>query len=405
MTANRRNVLTGIGGVATLSVAGCLGETLGGGGEQETVLWNQFTEGEQKTLDKHLETFNEGRDDKMHSENLSDVKKQLKTAIPAGDGPHTFPWAHDRIGKYESQDFVYNAKDDVEVDLAGTYTENAASAVQWNDGVYGLPYASETVSLMYNPELVEQPPETLSEMVAIMEDHHDPENSKWGLSCPPKTAYFVSAFLQAFGGKIYDEESRDVGIEDDAFIEGIELLQNSIWPYVAEATKYAEQMPPFADGNAPFAINGPWQLSGFRDSGVDATVAPLPDIEGGSPNPYTGVQTWYFTSQLNGASDASLNTTVEWAEWYTTNEDVILGNAQEHGLIPVHKDYTESDELGDDVATFAKTVAMGTPMPSDPRIDTVWTPLESGLQQIFNGQKEPDKAMSAAADEIRSRWE
>ncbi|WP_226006815.1 extracellular solute-binding protein [Natrinema salinisoli] len=404
MTLHRRNVLAGIGGVASLTTAGCLGGALGGS-SQETTLWNQFTGSEQDSLETHLETFNEGRDDPMVSENLSDVKKQLKTAIPAGNGPHTFPWAHDRIGKYQSQDFLYDGSGDLELDLEATFTENAASAVQWEDGVYGLPYASETVSLMYNPDLVDEPPETLSEMVSIMEDHHDPENSTWGLSCPPKTAYFVSAFLHAFGGRIYNEESRELGIETDEFLEGVELLQDSIWPYVADDTTYNGQMPPFADGNAPFAINGPWQLGSFRDSGVDATVAPLPDVDGGSPTPYTGVQTWYFTAQLDGADEASLDTTLEWAEWYTTNEDVITGNARNHGLIPVHSDYVDSDELGDDVPMFAETVDMGTPMPADQRMDTVWTPFENALERVFNDQAEPDVAMKSAADEIRSRWE
>jgi arabinogalactan oligomer/maltooligosaccharide transport system substrate-binding protein len=385
-------------------MAGCLGGALGGG-DQGTTLWNQFTGSEQDSLETHLETFNEGRDDTMNSENLSDVKKQLKTAIPAGNGPHTFPWAHDRIGKYQSQEFLYDGSGDLGLDLKETFTTDAASAVQWKDGVYGLPYASETVSLMYNPDLVDEPPETLSEMVSIMDDHHDPGNSTWGLSCPPKTAYFVSAFLHAFGGRIYDEENGELGIETDEFIQGVELLQSSIWPYVADDTTYNGQMPPFADGNAPFAINGPWQLGSFRDSGVDATVAPLPDIDGGSLTPYTGVQTWYFTSQLDSADDASFNTTLEWAKWYTTNEDVIVGNAQNHGLIPVHTEYVESDDLGDDVPMFAETVSMGTPMPADPRMDTVWTPLENGLERIFNGQAEPDGAMKTAADEIRSRWE
>ncbi|PCR89267.1 extracellular solute-binding protein [Natrinema ejinorense] len=406
MTLYRRNALKGIGGVTTsLTLAGCLGGLLGGG-DQGTTLWNEFTEGEQETLDKHLETFNEGRDDELQSENLSDLEGQLKTAIPAGNGPHTFPWAHDRIGKYQSQDFLYDAAKDVDLDLEGTFTENAAAAVQWDDGVYGLPYGSETVSLMYNPDLVEEPPETVSEMVDIMDEHHEPENSTWGLSCPPTTGYFVSAFLQAFGGNIYDEENRDVGIESDAFIEGLELLENTVWEYVADDTTYGGQMPPFADGNAPFAINGPWQVSGFRDSGVDATVAPLPEVDGGSLTPYTGVQTWYFTSELDGAEEAAFDTTMEWAEWYATSEDVIMDNATEHGLIPVHQEYTGSDDLGEDVAMFAESVDMGTPMPVDPRVNQAfWTTFESGLEKVFNDQAGAKEAMTSAAEEIRSRWD
>lgn len=404
MTLHRRNALKGIGGMTTLTVAGCLGGLLGGG-DQGTMLWTQFEEGEENSLEEHLGTFNEGRDDEMNSENISEMESQLETALPASNGPHTFAWAHDWIGQYHEQDFVYDAADDIDVDLESTFTEAAAQAVQWDGAVHGLPYAAETVSLMYNPDLVDGPPETLSEMVEVMEDHHDPNNNQYGLSVPAIETYFVSAFLNAFGGTVFDEENGELGIEDDAFIEGIELLESSIWPYVAEDPSPESQIPTFSEGNAPYAINGPWQISSFRDAGVDATVAPLPDIDGGEPSPYTGVQTWYFTTQLESADDTALETTLEWAEWYTTTEDVILSNAQDHGLIPVHQEYTQSDELGDDVEAFAQTVEMGVPLPTDPKIGDVWTPVKDGLQRVFNGQSSADESMATAAEEIRSRWD
>lgn len=404
MTLHRRKALAGIGGVATLSLSGCLGGLLGGG-DRGTTLWNQFEESEEKSLETHLETFNEGRDDELNAENISEMEDQLETSLPAGDGPHTFAWAHDWIGQYHEQDFVYDAADDIEVDLESTFTEAAAQAVQWDGAVHGLPYAAETVSLMYNPDLVDGPPETLSEMVDVMDDHHDPDDNQYGLSIPAIEPYFISAFLNAFGGTIFDEAAGELGIEDDAFIEGIELLESSIWPYVAAEPDYESQMPPFSDGNAPYAINGPWQIGGFRDAGVDATVAPFPDIDGGEPSPYTGVQTWYFTSELASADDDAFETTLEWAEWYTTDEDVIVSNAQDHGLIPVHREYADSDDLGEDVEAFAETVQMGTPLPTDPRMDDVWTPVTDGLERVFNEQASADEAMATAADEIRSRWD
>ncbi|WP_226479538.1 extracellular solute-binding protein [Natrinema amylolyticum] len=404
MTLYRRNALKGIGGMTTLTVAGCLGGLLGGG-DQGTTLWTQFEEGEESSLEEHLGTFNEGRDDAMNSENISEMESQLETALPAGNGPHTFAWAHDWIGQYHDQDFVYDAADDIDVDLESTFTEAAAQAVQWDGAVHGLPYAAETVSLMYNPDLVDGPPETLSEMVAVMEDHHDPDNNQYGLSVPAIETYFVSAFLNAFGGTVFDEESGELGIEDDAFIEGIELLEDAIWPYVSADPTYEPQIATFSEGNAPYAINGPWQVSGFREAGVDATVAALPDIDGGEPSPYTGVQTWYFTTQLESADDTALETTLEWAEWYTTTEDVILSNAQDHGLIPVHQEYAQSDELGDDVEAFAEAVETGVPLPTDPRIGDVWTPLKDGLQRVFNGQASAEESMATAAEEIRGRWD
>nr|WP_049903753.1 extracellular solute-binding protein [Natrialba aegyptia] len=400
MPMQRRRVIAGIGGAATLSVAGCLGTD-----DQGTTLWNEFENGEEETLEEHLDAFNEGREDELGAENIADMEEQLNTAIPAGDGPETFAWAHDWLGRLHDQEFLYDASGSLDLDLGSEFTADAADAVQWEGGTYGVPYAAETVTLMYNPELVEEPPETLSEMVDIMEEHHDPSSNQFGLSYPPIDPYFVSAFLHAFGGRTFHKDSGELGIEDDEFIEGLELLRDNLWEYVPGDPSYESQMTPFNDGTAPFAINGPWQVSGFRDAGIDATLAPLPDIDGGSPTPYTGIQVWYFTSALGDADEAATETTMDWAEWYATTEDVIVDNANQHGLIPVHQEYADSDDLGEDVETFLETVETGTLMPADPRMDLVFTPLEDALERVFNGDADAAEAMESAAAEIRSRWD
>ncbi|AHF98565.1 sugar ABC transporter substrate-binding protein [Halostagnicola larsenii XH-48] len=405
MSMERRQMLRGIGGLAAVGAAGCLDRITGQ--QQGTTAWHDFTEAQESAFKRSLEEFNDGRDDTLNAEAPAEMEKELETALPADQGPETFNWAHDWIGRYHEQEFVYDASDDLEIDLEETYTENALEAVQWEGAVYGLPYAIETVSLMYNPEYVDEPPETLSEMVEIMEEYHDPENNRYGLSMPSVDPYFLSAWLQAFGGSLFDTESEELRIEDDAFIEGVELLEESIWPYVPGDPGYDSQIPVFSEGNAPFAINGPWELEGFREAGVDAQVAPLPDVDGGDPTPFTGVQVWYFTSQLESADESALETTIEWAEWYTTNEQAIIDNAEIQGLIPVHQDYTDSDnaDLGEDVLTFAETVEMGTPLPTHPKVDQIWDPLESGLERVFNGNESAAQAMESTAQNIRDRWE
>lgn len=400
MPTNRRSVLAGIGGMATaMAIAGCLGNESDGAN-----LWHEFEDAETDDFESHLETFNADRDQTLSADGVSDMGEQLDTALAAGRGPQSFAWAHDWIGRYHDQEFVHDGSDDVEVDLEGTYTDVAAQAVQYDGALYGLPYGAETVTLMYNEDLVDAPPETLSEMEAIMDDYHDPEAGQWGLSYPSIDPYFVSAWVHAFGGYFYDEESGELGLESDETVEGVELLADSIYPYVPSDPGYEAQVAVFNDGNAPFAINGPWQLGSFRDGEFDVSVAPLPEIDSGEPRPYTGVQTWYFTSRLSDAEDDVADAVVDWAEWYTTDEDVILGNAENHGLVPVHQEYVE-DDLGEDVAMFAETIDSGIPLPSDPRMDQVWDPVEDALERVFIGDEEPREAFEGAAEQVRNAWD
>ncbi|WP_265108021.1 substrate-binding domain-containing protein [Halosolutus halophilus] len=400
----RRSLLKGIGGAtATLGMAGCLG--VFSGDDRGPVLWHDFADSEEEDLENYLGEFNDGRDTELEADAVSDLEQQLNTGIPAGEGPVSFAWAHDWVGAFEDKDFLYDGSDDIEVDLESTYTEAAAEAVSFDGGVYGLPYAAETVTLMYNAEMVDEPPETVDEMVDIMEEYHDPDQGRYGLSYPSTDPYFVSAWIHAFGGYYFDDETGELGLEDDATVEGLEYLADNFWPYVAADPGYESQTAVFSDGNAPFAIQGPWELGGFRDGGVDTEVAPLPTADGNDPSPYTGIQMWYFTSEVGDADENERAATADWAEWYTTNEDVILGSAESHGFIPVHQDYIGSDELGDDVETFAETVDMGIPMPTDPRMDQVWVPVEEALESVFNEEATAQDALANAAEQIRGNWD
>lgn len=404
MTVERRTLLKGIGGAtATVGIAGCLG--MFGGGDRGPVLWHDFASSEEDDLEGYLDEFNDGRETELEADAVSDLEEQLNTGIPAGEGPPSFAWAHDWVGVFEDQEFLYDGSDDLEIDLEATYTEAAVDAVSYDGGVYGLPYAAETVSLMYNTDLVDSAPETVDEMVAIMEDYHDPEAGQYGLSYPAVDPYFVSAWIHAFGGYYFDDESGELGLELDETIEGVEFLADNFWPYVAADPGYEDQTAVFSDGNAPFAIQGPWELGGFREGGVDTEVAPLPTADGEDPSPYTGIQMWYFTTEVGDGDDEVRETTIDWAEWYTTNEEVILQSADSHGFIPVHQDYIDDDELGEDVEMFAETVEMGIPMPTDPRMDQVWDPVEEALESVFNEDATARDAFEDAAARVRDNWD
>ena len=421
MRLDRRSFITGIGATgAALTSAGCVtsedelsenddgssdsGSGDGGGDDAGSAhLWHGFPDAEADDLVDYIEEFESETGHRIDHEELSELEEQLNTALPVGEGPHTFSWAHDWVGPFEDRGWLYDAGDDLTLDVEATYIGAGQSAVTWEDGVYGLPFAAETVGLLYNRDLVDSPPETVAEMVGIMEEYHDPAAGQSGISYPLNDPYFVSAWIHAFGGFYYDAENDELGLERDDTIEGLELLMDSFAAYAPADPEYESQVAVFNDGNAPFAINGPWQVGGFRDAGIDVGVSPLPTVSGGDPSPYTGVQMWYFTSQLEG-DDETVEVTREFAEWYTTNEDLLLNNADRHGYIPVHAEVAESDELGDDTAAFAESVDMGVPMPASPKMDQVWVPVEDALTRILNDDQGPREAFEQAADEVRDAW-
>ncbi len=408
MDRDRRTLLKTIGATgAVAAFAGCVGvddgEDENGDIDEEAdaTMWIDMTDAESEDLQSNVDAFGDEMGFEVALEEPGgELDEQLDTAIPADDGPHGWVWAHDWVGRFAVRDspaFLYDASDDVGIDL-DVYTDPAQEAVQFDGGLFGLPFASETVSLFYNEELVDDAPETFEEMIEVMDDFHNPEEGEYGLSFPAADPYFASGFLQAYGGDIFDEDNLEVTLDSDEVKQGMERLEE-LFEYIPSDPGYESQIVAFADGLAPFAINGPWEIGNLEDEVEELGVATLPTIDGNAPRTYTGIQMIYFSSMLDG--DDATEAIVEFAEWYTTNEEAVTNNADRHGLIPVLQEVVDGDELEGPVQAFAEQVDNGVPMPTHPDMDNVWTPLEEALSRVFNEEQDGDEALDQAAQEIR----
>lgn len=416
MNEKRRTLLKAMGGSTALAtLAGCIstggdggdgsdgGDGGDGGSGGSARLWVDLSDAEDEALSEYVGQYEEDTGDTIEKEAPGgELDQQLETAIPAGDGPDSWIWAHDWVGRFavrEDPPFLYDASDDVDVSL-DNYTQAAREAAQFDGGLYGLPFASETVALFYNEDMVDEPPETLEEMVSIMDEYHDPDNGQYGLSYPATDPYFASGFIQAYGGNLFDESSLEVGVDSDECKQGIDAL-TTLFDYIPSDPGYESQIVAFADGLAPFAINGPWELGNLDGEVENLGVTTLPTVDGNNPRSYSGIQLFYFSSMLADADQSTVDAATGLAEWYTTNEEIIQANAEEQGYIPVLADVVENDDVSDGVQAFAEQVDHGVPIPTHPDMDSVWTPVTEALERVFNGEQEGDAALDQAASEIR----
>ena len=430
MSMDRRTALKYLGTGALVTSAGCASvqeqdqtttanddgaaETESGSGDAtettessgpagEATAWYQLADTELGAREESLKSFNDASKHTVDGSDISDLKKKTTSAIPAGQGPQVFEWAHDWVGDYHQRGFVVDQSDQLSVSL-DQFTDAAAGAVQFDGSVVGLPHAAETVALVYNKDIVDEPPETVADMKSAMEEYHDPDNGKYGLGYPVNS-YFVSGWAQAFGGYYFDPEKDPMlGLSQPETVKGFEFLFDNLKQFMPKDPGYEAQAAAFAEGNAAFAINGPWYLATLNKKGVDVGVTTLPTPEGGEARPYTGITLWYFSKAMKegGASAAAARSFVE---WYTTNEDLSLKAAEELGSIPVLKSLAGSDELPPKVQGFSKSVQQGVPMPTHPKMNKVWGPLDSAITKAFNGDASVKDAMSQAEQSIRKNWE
>ncbi|WP_132057840.1 extracellular solute-binding protein [Halorussus amylolyticus] len=436
MALDRRKLLKQIGGAGTIAtLAGCAsvqessqdttesGGDSGGGdsdgsesdGSDESddtesqgpsgtaTVWYSLSDTEKALREDIMQTFNDESHHTVDGSDISEMQDKTTSSIPAGQGPEIFQWAHDWVGDYYEREFVVDGSDQLSVEL-DQFSDAAANAVQYDDAVVGLPFSAETVTLIYNADIVDEAPETFADMEAAMEDYHDPDSGQYGLAYP-FDPYFVSGFAQAFGGYYFDpEKDPALGLEADETIQGLEFAVDNLTPYMPNDPGYEPQEAAFMEGNAAFAISGPWYLAGLNDNDINYELMTFPEIDGGQFRPYTGIKMWYFSKAMeeDGADAAAA---MEFAEWFVTNEDHLLSRAEDQGHIPVLADLVGSDELPSAVQVYSEAVDQGVPMPTDPRMNDVWAALEEPMVQVFNGSQSPEEALTGAAEEVRSNWE
>lgn len=420
MNRDRRSVLRAVGGSAGLAaLAGCVSFSGGGsesdGGEptssKESMsddestpvsgsasVWTNRQGAEVDSIKTQIDAFESESPHEIDHQNITkDLKKKTKTALAAGDGPASFGWAHDWTGEFYANDLLSDQRDAISVSL-DTFTGTAQEAAQYKGDLIGLPFSSETVGLIANTDIVDTVPETLAEMQSIMDDYHDPENGQYGLSYP-LNGYFYSAWAHAFDGYYYDQETAELGLTEQSTLDGFRTVIDGLYPYMPDDPAYGAQTSPFKNGDAAFAINGPWFTGSLE---VPYEVAKLPSVDGNEPSPYTGISLWYFTARAEGATGAASRA---FAEWYTTDEELHRKLAQEFGFVPVLQSLEGSDELPAEVRAFAANVTAGRPIPTDPKMNQVWGPTETAFSDALSGKRELESAMADAEETIKSDWE
>ena len=371
-------------------------------------LWHNRLDGRTISETDLIETarsqFNSVTDHSIETSRIPDSSfvAYLTADIPEGDGPYLFEWRHSRAGRFDSDGYLSDQSGNVDIPKC-MITDSARRAARYRGKRIGVPWAAETVALFYNEDMVDSPPETLAEMKSVMSDYHDPENGKYGLGFPVD-AFYVSGFAQAYGEDIYDGEADELGLNTDEVQKGLRVVMEDLKPYMPEGTSRGDQRPVFENGNAPFYIGGPWDLSALRDAkAVDLGVTTLPDLsDGGTPRPYMGVKLFYFASKMD--TGASAGAARDFAEWFASNEQLLLEHANKGNFIPVHAGLVDDPAMPDSMAAFARQFEDAYPMPQNPKMDQVWNPFGDAVVQTFNGNGDLGENLAAAEAEIRADW-
>jgi maltose/maltodextrin transport system substrate-binding protein len=272
----------------------------------------------------------------------------------------------------------------------------AWDAITFGGKVWGYPIAVEAVGLIYNTDLVSEPPKDFADL-ASMSVPDGVTKIMWDYN----NTYFTFPLLMANGGYAFQKkdgvyDGSETGVNNDGAIMGATVLEGLIKDGTMPAgVDYGVMDGAMIKGQVAMVINGPWSWNNYGSLGVNFAVAPIPMVNGQPSPAFLGV----YSAVLNAASP-NQDLAVEFIENYMlTDEGLAAWNAGSDlgALADISAGAAQTDP---NVQATLANAAVGVPMPSNPEMGAFWSAMQPALTNITTGAQSPADALNDAAKRI-----
>ncbi|MRI31893.1 maltose/maltodextrin ABC transporter substrate-binding protein MalE [Endozoicomonas sp. OPT23] len=350
--------------------------------------------------------FEEDTGIKVKVEIPEKITDRFQQSAASGSGPDILFWAHDRYGEWAKSGLL------APVRPANSFKKKIDNigwqAMTYNGKIYGYPISLEAISLIYNKDILPEPPASFEEMFPLKDKLAKRKGGSvttimWDQIQP----YFTMPLLAANGGYVFKQTStgydvNKTGVNNAGAMAGAKMLTRLIEKDVLpRGVDYGVMESSFNKGETAMMITGPWAWANLEKSRIKGKklnygVAQLPSLNGKRARAFVGV--WGAT--LNNASPNKA-LAKEFLENYlltddglrTMNSDVPLGAV-------ANKSYMK--ELKSDpriLATYENAIN-GLIMPNVPEMGKFWAAMSAALRNITSGRQNYRQALNEAAKQI-----
>ncbi len=331
-------------------------------------------------------------------ETQEQITEKFQAAAQSGKGPDIFFWAHDRIGEWADAGLIKPLE--IKDDFKAGFIPMSWDAVTHNKQIWGYPISLESVSLIYNKKFVTgKPPAQLSEIPAFGKELKQKNPNVIPIMWDYNTPYFSWPFLASAGAYSFKKtengyDLKDIGVDSPGALEGLQaivgLMKEGLMPKGATQAVMDQKM---SSGELAMMINGPWDWSNLRKSGVDFALAPVPGVGGNPGRPFVGVQT-----ALLNRSSPNADLAVQFLEKYVCTVDGMKAMDADAPLgVPALK------SLADEMAAKNPLIKVtyencqnGVVMPNIPQMGKFWSSMKAAFEIATNGGATPQVALQDA---------
>ena len=329
------------------------------------------------------------------------LEEKFTQVASTGDGPDIILWAHDRFGGYAQAGLLAELSPSKE--FKDKFVDFAWDAENYNGKIIGYPVAIESLSLIYNKDLLPTPPKSWEEIVELDKKFKAEKKNAimWNLAEP----YFTWPVVASNGGYVFKfadgkYNTNDIGVNNEGSQKGLQFVVDMVKNKVINADMdYAIAEASFNIGETALTINGPWSWGNIEKSKINYGVAVLPTLNGKPSKAFVGV----LSAGINSASP-NKDLAVEFIENYLLTDD---------GLDQVNKDKplgavalkSYQDKLAKDprIAATMENAQNGEIMPNIPQIVAFWYAEKSAISNAVSGRQTVKQALDDARARIQKQ--
>lgn len=345
----------------------------------------------------------------------ADFRNKLSLAAPSGNGPDVFgPIAHDWIGEIAYQKIAQvwpSLPDQADFPQESMQLVTLAVGKDGKPAIYALPLFTEALALVYNKDMVSDPPKTWDDLLSKAKDLT--KGGNYGFAFQILTQYYEGPFFFAEGSFIFPYangifDTTQVGLNNDGGIAASKALRDMYYGKapempegVLDQTNAGQMLPGMMQaGQLAMTIDGPWSVPSLKDAGIKVGVAPLPTWTNGKPlTPFLGIQAMVVNAYSKQAEAAT-----DFVSFMGSDEQVVP-MAVGFNKAPARTSAADAAvKANPDFEAWIAQTKNASPMPNVPAMQQVWTPWGDAMAGILQKKASDDQIkqlLDAAVDQIK----
>lgn len=380
----------------TALLGGCTGDD-----RMHIRIWHQMRIEERVVMERQIQRFMQRYPD-IRVEQLYKDTEQLRNdfiiAAYARQGPEIVYGPSDMIGLLATVEVILPLEEFFDEEYLGKFHETAKV---WYEGhLYQLAdKLGNHLALVYNKDLVSEPPETTDELIeigkAITKSHPGSGRiEQYGLVWNYTEPFFYVPFLAGFGGWVMDDAQERPTLDTEANVQGLNFIQElrDVHRIIPREADYEIADALFKEGRAGMIINGDWSWGGYQAAGLRIGVAPIPRVS----------ETGLWAAPMVSTKGFSINSNIDEEKLPVVLELIRYLNEPENQLevteevktFPTRIETYENPIVTEDpiLINSKRQIDVGRPMPIVPELRAIWDSMRPHYQMVLNGSKSAEDA-------------